>query len=85
MTEPRPGKRAQAGRTPPDPVPAPPDGSIDLTEKQRAIIAQIQADERRLVALESERDQALARLNANRGKLELIAELVAEYGPGQQR
>ena len=57
--------------------------AIDLAPKQRAIVEQIQADRKELDRLEAMRDQLIARINANRGKLELIAELAEEYGqPG---
>lgn len=58
--------------------------TIDLTERQRAIVAQIQADEATLTRLREQEDTVLARLNANRGKLELIFELAAQYGDQSQ-
>lgn len=60
--------------------------AIDLTPKQRTIVQQIQEDQAELSQLEQRQTQLLARINANRGKLELIAELAEEYGqqPGPQ-
>lgn len=57
-----------------DDAPAPP-GTIDLGARQRVVLAQLQQDQRRLAALNQERDTVIARINASRGKLELIAEL----------
>lgn len=54
--------------------------NIDLSSKQRAVVQQMQRDHEELSSLEARRDSLLARINANRGKLELIAELAAEYG-----
>jgi len=50
---------------------------MDLSEKQRAVMAQLQQLEGRLTALTRERESTVALINAARGKLDLIAELQA--------
>jgi cell division protein FtsB len=52
--------------------------AIDLGAKQRAIIVQLRQDQQRLAELDEERAQCLARINASRGQLDLIAELAQD-------
>lgn len=57
--------------------------NIDLTTRQRAIAQQIHEDQVELTLLEQRTTQLMARIHANRGKLELIEELTKEYGVEQ--
>ena len=65
----------QNGRHAPPPIA---EGKIDLGAHQRAVAGQIQADQQRLKELNEERERVIERINAGRGKLDLIAELAAE-------
>lgn len=53
------------------------DVQINLTALQRTIAEQLRADETNLAALRRQVDQVTARINANRGKLDLLADLMA--------
>lgn len=59
------------------------DVHIDLSALQRTITGQIQVDEDALLQLRRQIDQLTARLNANRGKLDLLADLMVASG-GEQ-
>jgi hypothetical protein len=64
-------------------IPKPQERVIDLGEKQRALVDLIQRDEGYLATLHKEIAAVKERLAANRGKLDLIAELAQAYGqPG---
>lgn len=57
---------------------------INLASYQRAIVAQLQADEGRLAVLRREVDAIMARIHAGRGKLDLIAELDQALVPAME-
>jgi hypothetical protein len=67
---------AQQGRIPPAKSQ---EWVIDLGEKQRALVGLIQRDEGYLATLQKEIEAVKERLAANRGQLDLIAELAQEY------
>ncbi len=67
---------AQQGRIPPAKSQ---EWVIDLGEKQRALVDLIQRDEGYLATLQKEIEAVKERLAANRGQLDLIAELAQEY------
>ena len=59
------------------------DTQINLTALQRTITEQIRTDENSLAALRRQTDQLTARINANRGKLDLLADLMVASAGSQ--
>lgn len=57
--------------------------NIDLRPLQQQALQEIRECEAEIERLEQRKAQLLACINANRGKLELIAELAEKYGTQQ--
>lgn len=72
-------RHQQDGRTPPQKTVV-----IDFGDKQRDLAEKIQHDEGYAATLRRELEQVERRLIENKGKLDLIAELVHEYKLGPE-
>lgn len=68
-------KRQQNGRTPPKTEPR----TLDLGAKQRAVVDQLQRDQGYVAHLKQEIAVVRERIAAGKGKLDLLAELQAEF------